>query len=67
MCNLVNFARSSKAGFNTRFVFLSSISSAQSWKGEGPLPESMLEDWRHAVGTGYGESKSIAERVCFSP
>ena len=50
-----------------KFVFMSSISVAQSWDPtEGPYPETVIRQSRYSIGMGYGESKYVAERVRLS-
>jgi nucleoside-diphosphate-sugar epimerase len=62
--NLIDLARSSPYASDVRFLFMSSISSAQSWdKSQGPYPEVTLADAKHSVGSGYGEGKYVTERV----
>ncbi|KAK0201032.1 putative aminoadipate reductase [Desarmillaria ectypa] len=62
--NLINFALDSKHSTATRFVFVSSITSVQSWTGNaGVVPESTIDNWKVAVGRGYGEGKYVAERL----
>ncbi|KAF7291295.1 Acetyl-CoA synthetase-like protein [Mycena indigotica] len=57
--NLIDLGRATDA----RFVFTSSIAAAQAWDaGRGPVPEDVLPA-ENALGTGYGESKHVAERV----
>ncbi|KAH7890598.1 acetyl-CoA synthetase-like protein [Phlebopus sp. FC_14] len=47
-----------------RFLFTSSIGSASSWdRTRGSVPEEVILDPGVAVGTGYGESKYVAERI----
>ncbi|KAJ7718234.1 putative aminoadipate reductase [Mycena metata] len=47
-----------------RFLFTSSIASAQSWdQTRGPFPEELQLDADVAVGNGYGESKYASERI----
>ncbi|KAF7293887.1 Acetyl-CoA synthetase-like protein [Mycena chlorophos] len=49
---------------NAKFLFTSSISSAQSWDlKKGPFPEELQLDAGVAMGNGYGESKYVAERI----
>ncbi|KAF9463989.1 putative nonribosomal peptide synthetase [Collybia nuda] len=61
---LIDLARSSPNASNVRFLFMSSISSAQSWdKSKGPYPEETLTDSRSSVGSGYGEGKYVTERI----
>ncbi|KAG7447195.1 acetyl-CoA synthetase-like protein [Guyanagaster necrorhizus] len=62
--NLINFALDSKHSTGTRFVFVSSVTSVQSWTGQaGVVPESAIDNWKVAVGRGYGEAKYVAERL----
>ncbi|KAK0463067.1 putative aminoadipate reductase [Desarmillaria tabescens] len=62
--NLINFALDSKRSTATRFVFVSSITSVQSWTGNaGVVPESTIDNWKVAVGRGYGEGKYVAEQL----
>jgi len=62
--NLIDFARSSHHSSNFRFLFTSSIATAQSWDpNKGPYPEEIIEDSSYAVGGGYGEGKYVAERI----
>ncbi|KAJ6509744.1 putative aminoadipate reductase [Mycena vulgaris] len=59
--NLIDLALSSPQA--PRFLFTSSIASAQSWDpSRGPCPESLLSDGRVALG-GYGQSKYVAEQI----
>lgn len=62
---LIDLARSSRHSSSIRFLFTSSIGSAQSWNAQlqGPYPEKVVMDAKYAVGAGYGESKYITERV----
>ncbi|KAJ7144760.1 putative aminoadipate reductase [Mycena crocata] len=62
--NLIDLARQSPNASRVRFVFTSSISSAQGWDvGLGPFPEELQLDASVAVGNGYGESKYVSERI----
>ncbi|KAG2076565.1 putative aminoadipate reductase [Suillus decipiens] len=64
MRNLIDLALSSPRHPKPRFMFASSISSAQSWdKAKGPFPEKVEYDAGVAVGLGYGASKYVSERV----
>lgn len=65
---LIDLARSSQHSSHVRFLFTSSIGSAQSWdaRTQGPYPEEVVMDAKYAVGGGYGESKYVTERVCDS-
>ncbi|KAF9235375.1 putative nonribosomal peptide synthetase [Melanogaster broomeanus] len=62
--NLVDFGLDSPRKNSLRFVFTSSVGSAQSWDPEkGPFPEEVQLDPSAAVGAGYGESKYVCERI----
>ncbi|KAI6017886.1 putative aminoadipate reductase, partial [Pisolithus marmoratus] len=62
--NLINLALASKKTPKPRFMFTSSISSAQSWDTtRGPVPDDVITDVAVAVGGGYGSSKYVGERV----
>jgi thioester reductase-like protein len=64
MRNLIDLAMSSPRHPKPRFMFASSISSAQSWgRAKGPFPEEVVYDAGVAVGLGYGASKYVSERV----
>ncbi|KAJ7067512.1 putative nonribosomal peptide synthetase [Mycena amicta] len=58
--NLIDLARLSGA----EFLFTCSIGSAQGWDpSKGAFPEELQLDAGVAVGTGYGESKYVSERI----
>jgi thioester reductase-like protein len=62
--NLIDMARRSQFGSNTRFLFMSSIGSTLSWdRSLGKYPEEHVENVRYARGGGYGEAKYVSERV----
>ncbi|KAG2060872.1 putative aminoadipate reductase [Suillus hirtellus] len=62
--NLIDLALSSPHHPKPRFMFTSSISSAQSWdRAKGPFPEEVQYDAGVAIGPGYGASKYVSERV----
>ncbi|KAG1821117.1 acetyl-CoA synthetase-like protein [Suillus subaureus] len=64
MRNLIDLALSSPRHPKPRFMFTSSISSAQGWdKAKGPFPEEVQYDAGVAAGPGYGASKYVSERV----
>lgn len=65
--NLIDLARSSRYASSLRFLFTSTIASAQSWNAseKGPYPECVITDASYAVGMGYGEGKYVSERVGF--
>ncbi|KAG6900035.1 putative secondary metabolism biosynthetic enzyme, partial [Termitomyces sp. T159_Od127] len=61
---LVDLARSVPHPELIRFVFTSSVASAQGWgHPEVPVPEEVIQDAEVAVGNGYGEGKYVSERV----
>jgi nucleoside-diphosphate-sugar epimerase len=65
--NLIDLARQSPNKSGVRFLFTSSIASAQNWdRNLGPFPEELQLDASVAVGNGYGESKYVSERVSIS-
>ncbi|KAH7913622.1 putative aminoadipate reductase [Hygrophoropsis aurantiaca] len=62
--NLIELARSSPLSIKPRFLFTSSISSAQAWdRSKGPFPEEVQFDAGVAAGLGYGASKYVCERL----
>ncbi|KAJ7063875.1 putative aminoadipate reductase [Mycena amicta] len=62
--NLIDLARSCSSSGPARFLFSSSISSAQNWdKSRGAFPEEVQLDAGVALGSGYGESKYVSERI----
>ncbi|KAH0833866.1 putative nonribosomal peptide synthetase [Lanmaoa asiatica] len=62
--NLIDLARASKWADKPRFLFMSSVASAQGWeKSKGPFPEEVQSDAGVAVGPGYGASKYVSERI----
>ncbi|KAJ7760072.1 putative aminoadipate reductase [Mycena maculata] len=62
--NLIDLARQSPNGSQVRFLFTSSVGSAQGWDLKlGPFPEELQFDANVAVGNGYGESKYVSERI----
>jgi thioester reductase-like protein len=64
---LIDLALSSANVDSVRFLFTSSIATAQSWpKKMGPYPEEIQREAKYAVGSGYGEGKYVVERVKFS-
>ncbi|KAH0828782.1 acetyl-CoA synthetase-like protein [Lanmaoa asiatica] len=62
--NLIDLGLDSPQKQNLRFLFTSSIGSAQSWDNmKGPFPEEVQFDASVAVGAGYGEGKYTTERI----
>ncbi|KAI6156288.1 putative aminoadipate reductase [Pisolithus thermaeus] len=62
--NLIDLALASKKTTKPRFMFTSSITSTQNWdKKSGRVPEDVIADVTVAVGTGYGASKYVSERM----
>ncbi|KAJ7277843.1 male sterility protein-domain-containing protein [Mycena rebaudengoi] len=62
--NLIDLARQSPLEYGVRFLFTSSIASAQSWdQSLGPFPEEFQKDASVALGNGYGEGKYVSERI----
>ncbi|KAI0004732.1 putative NRPS-like enzyme [Xylariaceae sp. FL0662B] len=46
---------------NAFVLFVSSVAAVQGWKAPGQVPEAPIHDLTAAAGTGYGQSKLIAE------
>ncbi|KAJ7705888.1 male sterility protein-domain-containing protein [Mycena olivaceomarginata] len=64
MHNLIDLARRSQRSSGVRFLFTSSIATAQNWDPKrGPFPEELQLDASLALGNGYGESKYVSERI----
>ncbi|KAG0702280.1 putative aminoadipate reductase [Suillus ampliporus] len=62
--NLIDLALSSPCYPKPRFIFTSSVSSAQGWdRSKGPFPEEVQYDAGVAEGLGYGASKYVCERL----
>lgn len=62
--NLIDLARQSAIESGVRFLFTSSVGAASGWNPKlGPFPEELQLDASVAIGSGYGESKYISERV----
>ncbi|KAJ7648272.1 putative aminoadipate reductase [Mycena polygramma] len=62
--NLIDLALQSPHKSGVRFLFTSSIGSAQGWDlKRGPFPEDVQFEASVAVGNGYGESKYVSERI----
>jgi nucleoside-diphosphate-sugar epimerase len=62
--NLIDLGLDSPRKKNLRFLFTSSVGSAQGWdNAKGPFPEEVQLDPAVAVGAGYGEGKYATERI----
>ncbi|KZP16286.1 putative aminoadipate reductase [Athelia psychrophila] len=62
--DLIEFASHSKHASALRFLFTSTIGSAQGWdQAKGAFPEEVQYDVSTAVGGGYGEAKYVCERL----
>ncbi|KZW01155.1 acetyl-CoA synthetase-like protein [Exidia glandulosa HHB12029] len=59
---MVDIALASTRPVPPHLVFMSSIDTVHSWKEPYLVPNSLL-DVRHVLGSGYGESKWVAERI----
>ncbi|KAG6815733.1 hypothetical protein H0H87_011868 [Tephrocybe sp. NHM501043] len=60
---LIDLVRLSQKAPHVRFVFVSSIASAQAWgTSRRPVPENVV-DPQQALGGGYGEAKYVVERM----
>ncbi|KAG6871961.1 hypothetical protein C0995_014472 [Termitomyces sp. Mi166 len=61
--HFIDLVRAGPNASRARFLFISSIASAQSWDDtRGPVIEDVVEA-SSALGGGYGEAKYIVERV----
>lgn len=61
---LLDLALASPHAASLRFIFVSSIASAFGCdSSQGPVPEELLGDPSMAIGSGYGESKHVAEQI----
>ena len=62
--HLIDLALASKRAAKPRFMFTSSITSAQAWdRKRGPVPEKVMSGSSLAVGGGYGSGKHVSEKV----
>ncbi|KAJ7604455.1 hypothetical protein FB45DRAFT_850695 [Roridomyces roridus] len=60
--HVIDLARDSN--YAVRVLFTSSVASATGWdQSKGAFPEEVQLDASVAVGSGYGESKYVAERI----
>jgi nucleoside-diphosphate-sugar epimerase len=61
---LLDLVFASPNASHVRLLFVSSAVMAQAWPStKGAYPEEALDDPTWSVGTGYGESKYVTERV----
>lgn len=64
--HFIDLIQASPNASYVRFLFVSSVASAQSWdNSRGLVPENIIEA-SSALGGGYGEGKYVVERVCDS-
>ncbi|KZP33662.1 acetyl-CoA synthetase-like protein [Athelia psychrophila] len=62
--NFVDLATQSKNAATLRFLFTSSIATAQGWdRAKGNFPEEVQFEVSTALGGGYGEAKYVCERI----
>ncbi|KAK0901479.1 hypothetical protein LTR91_013014 [Friedmanniomyces endolithicus] len=61
--NLINFCLRSRLPEPAKFFFCSSVSTASSTPKPATIPERTVSDLRHAMKTGYGRSKLVAEHI----
>ncbi|OSD00742.1 acetyl-CoA synthetase-like protein [Trametes coccinea BRFM310] len=62
--NLLDFALNSPRPGGPAVLFVSSIASMSNYSSDVPVPEVLDMGPELAVGTGYGESKWVAEQIC---
>ncbi|KAH0578600.1 hypothetical protein H2248_003740 [Termitomyces sp. 'cryptogamus'] len=61
--HFIDLVRAGPNASQARFLFISSIASAQSWDDtRGPVIEDVVEP-SSAIGSGYGEAKFVVERM----
>ncbi|KAK0275938.1 hypothetical protein LTR35_010707 [Friedmanniomyces endolithicus] len=61
--NLINFCLRSRLPEPAKFYFCSSVSTASGTPKPATIPERTVSDLRHAMKTGYGRSKLVAEHI----
>ena len=62
--HLVDLALASSLSQPPRFIFASSVSAASNWNSPfSQIPETVLDDPRVCLGSGYGQSKFVTEKV----
>ena len=61
--NLIGLALASSHNVPPQILFTSSIGTMSNWEHDRRIPEEPFDDPSFAVGSGYGESKWVSERV----
>jgi acyl-CoA synthetase (AMP-forming)/AMP-acid ligase II/UDP-glucose 4-epimerase len=61
--NFINLCQSTTHGSPARFYFCSSVSSTGGTPRPGTVPETPVKDIAHVQGTGYAQSKYVAEQI----
>ena len=61
--NFINLCQSTTHGSAARFYFCSSVSSTGGTPRPGTVPETPVRDIAHVQGTGYAQSKYVAEQI----
>jgi acyl-CoA synthetase (AMP-forming)/AMP-acid ligase II/UDP-glucose 4-epimerase len=61
--NFINLCQSTTHGSPARFYFCSSVSSTGGTPRPGTVPETPVRDIAHVQGTGYAQSKYVAEQI----
>ncbi|TKA82019.1 hypothetical protein B0A55_01723 [Friedmanniomyces simplex] len=61
--NLINFCLRSRLPKPAKFFFCSSVSTASGTPKPASIPERTVSNLQHAMKTGYGRSKLVAEHI----
>ena len=61
--NLISFCQSTTTAKPARFFFCSSVSAAAATPRPGTVAETIVADPAHVQGTGYAQSKFVAEHI----
>ncbi|KAI8941639.1 hypothetical protein NX059_002852 [Plenodomus lindquistii] len=61
--NLISFCQSTESQDPARFFFCSSVSAAAATPRPGSVAEKIVADPTHVQGTGYAQSKFVAEHI----
>lgn len=67
--SLVEFCLASKLSYRPRIIFTSSTSYAFDWavaNNVAQIPERILDAFDDSFGSGYGQSKQVAEHILFN-